>query len=393
MLTHSDAAGVFQTYYTLNLDVSPSSISWIGTVQNFLSFSIGAFSGRLLDAGYFLPIVIVGVTLQVLGIFLMSISTQYWQLILTQGLLNGLGSGIFFTPCMGVMAQWFSKRRSIALGVASTGNSAGSMIYPIIVQQLLPKIGFAWTARVLGFLNLGLLILVILFMKPRLPPRPSGPIIDFAAFKEPPYSLFCLGIFFQVWTIYYALYYVSSFAVEAIGLPFSEATNFLIIINGAGIPARLVPGLIADKYGALNTIIPISWTLIIVTWCWIAVHSTAGLYAWVVIYGMNVSALQCLIPPITASLTPDMRMIGTRLGMVFSLMGFAGLSGPPIGGAIQSAMGGRYLGSQIWAASSSMICACVLTVAMIVNRSINKRKQVAQEMENGEAKHAAEAPG
>jgi hypothetical protein len=86
-------------------------------------------------------------------------------------------------------------------------------------------------------------------------------------------------------------------------------------------------------------------------------------------------------------------MIGTRLGMVFSLMGFAGLSGPPIGGAIQSAMGGRFLGSQIWAASSSMICACVLTVAMIANRRINKRKAAAQEPEDGEVKHATEAPG
>lgn len=314
----------------------------------------------------------------------MSLSTKYWQLILTQGVLNGLGGGIFFTPCMGIMAQWFSKHRSIALGIASTGNSAGSMIYPIIVQQLLPKIGFAWTARVLGFLNLGLLILVILFMKPRLPPRTSGPIIDFAAFKEPPYSLFCVAIFFQVWTIYYALYYVSSFAVEAIGLPFSRATNFLIIINGVGIPARLVPGLIADKYGPLNTVLPITWTLIVVTWCWIAVHTQAGLYAWVVIYGMNVSALQCLIPPTVAYLTTDMRMIGTRLGMVFSIMGFAGLSGPPIGGAIQSAMGGSFLGSQIWAAASSLVCAIVLTMARMSNVRIRKRKAEAERGETCE---------
>ena len=102
-------SGVFQTYYTLHLDVSASTISWIGTVQNFLSFFIGAFSGRLLDAGYFLPTVLVGATLQILGIFMMSLSTQYWQLFLTQGLVNGIGNGLFFTPCMGVMATWFSK--------------------------------------------------------------------------------------------------------------------------------------------------------------------------------------------------------------------------------------------------------------------------------------------
>ena len=109
-------AGVFQTYYTIHLGVEPSTISWIGTIQNFFTFVIGAFSGRMLDAGFFLPTVVVGGTLQILGIFMMSISTKYWQLLLTQGIVNGLGNGIFFTPCMGLMATYFSKNRAFALG-------------------------------------------------------------------------------------------------------------------------------------------------------------------------------------------------------------------------------------------------------------------------------------
>lgn len=90
--------GVFQTYYTLHLDASPSSISWIGTIQNFLTFFIGAFSGRLLDAGLFLPTLLIGVSLQVIGIFMTSLCTKYWQLLLAQGILNGVGGGLFFTP-------------------------------------------------------------------------------------------------------------------------------------------------------------------------------------------------------------------------------------------------------------------------------------------------------
>ena len=140
----------------------------------------------------------------------MSISTKYWQLLLTQGFLNGIGGGIFFTPCMGLMATYFSKRRAFALGIASTGNSAGGMIYPVIVRQLLPKIGFAWTVRVLGFMNLGCLTLVVSLMKPRLPPRKSSAIIDWSAFKELPYAFFVFGLFFQVWDIYFTLYYVST---------------------------------------------------------------------------------------------------------------------------------------------------------------------------------------
>lgn len=137
-----------------------------------------------------------------------SLCTKYWQLLLTQGILTGVGGGIFFTPCMGLLATWWSKRRALAMGIASTGNSAGGLVYPVIVRQLLPKIGFAWTVRTLGFVNLALLSVVIALMKPRLPPRKSGAIIDFAAFKEAPFALYTLALFFQVWCIYFTLYYV-----------------------------------------------------------------------------------------------------------------------------------------------------------------------------------------
>ena len=81
--------GAFQTHYTLTLDESPSTISWIGSIQVWLTFFIGAFSGRLLDAGMFIPVFAVGSVLQLIGIFMMSLSTRYWHLMLTQGILTG----------------------------------------------------------------------------------------------------------------------------------------------------------------------------------------------------------------------------------------------------------------------------------------------------------------
>lgn len=82
------------------------------------------------------------------------------------------------------------------------------MIYPVLVRELLPKIGFAWTTRVLGFLNLGLLAIAFAFMRPRLPPRSTGPVIDWKAYTEPVFVLFVAGIFFVLWNVYYTFYYV-----------------------------------------------------------------------------------------------------------------------------------------------------------------------------------------
>lgn len=229
-------------------DIPPSTISWIGSLQIWLTMVGGVFSGRLLDAGYFVPSLFVGAVLQVLGIFLMSISTKYWQLMLTQGFLTGLGGGIFFTPSLALVStvsvntpplsapspkggnktsrfalwastsrsketnweKYFDARRGLALGLATTGNAAGGIIYPVIVRQLMPKLGYGWTARVLGFLNLGCLAICVVFMRPRLPPRKSGPLVDWSAFKELVYDLFVAAWWFAMWANYYTFYYVSA---------------------------------------------------------------------------------------------------------------------------------------------------------------------------------------
>jgi hypothetical protein len=117
--------GAFQSYYTEILPEDPSTISWIGSIQVFLTFFIGAFSGRLLDAGLFVPTLFVGGVLQLLGIFMTSLSTKWWQLLLSQGVLTGIGGGIFFCPSMGLIATYFSDRRALAVGIVSTGNSVG----------------------------------------------------------------------------------------------------------------------------------------------------------------------------------------------------------------------------------------------------------------------------
>ena len=160
------------------------------------------------------------------------------------------------------------------------------------------------------------------------------------------------------------------------GLSFEKATTLLIIINGIGVPARLVPGYVADKVGQLNLMVPISWCLTTVAWVWLAVDNVTGLYVFVCFYGILAAALQCLLPPTVAALTSDLRVIGTRLGMVFAVMGFAALTGPPIGGAIQQAQHGIYTGAQAWSAASTVIAAAFFLVARMSRASWKLRAKV-----------------
>lgn len=124
--------GLFQAYYATTLNSPASNISWVGSVQIFLLFFIGTLSGRAMDAGYFRSLVYTGCTMQLVGVFATSFCRQYWQLFLSQGVLQGLGNGLLFTPLVSLVATYFSKNRTVALGFAACGAPTGGVIFPIV---------------------------------------------------------------------------------------------------------------------------------------------------------------------------------------------------------------------------------------------------------------------
>lgn len=200
--------GVFQTYYTSTLGEAQSTVSWVGSLQLWVLFFMSAFSGRALDAGLYTPTLWVGCAVQLLGIFMNSLCTNLWQLLLAQGLCTGIGSGIIFCPTLGLVTTYFSRHKGIAVAIVTSGNSFGGAIYPVVVRYLLHSIGFAWTVRVIGFINLALLAMCIAFLRPRLPPRKSGPVFELAAFREIPYLSAVSGFTLVFGAMFFAYYYV-----------------------------------------------------------------------------------------------------------------------------------------------------------------------------------------
>lgn len=202
--------GIFQPHYEQELSMPPSAVSWIGSIQICLVYFVGVFSGRAFDAGYYKLVLFAGCLLQVLGIFMTSIATQYWQLFLAQGLCQGIGCGLAFAPMVANLSTYFAKHRTMALSSAACGGATGGMVFPLIAQQLLPRIEFAWTVRVMGLVVLITSAVIMALVRTRLPPRKAGPLVDMTAFKDPTYVLFATSMFFTLWATYFAYFYVSN---------------------------------------------------------------------------------------------------------------------------------------------------------------------------------------
>ncbi|KAJ0107220.1 major facilitator superfamily transporter [Diaporthe amygdali] len=324
---YSSSFGVYQLYYTTALSLPPSQVSWIGSTQVFLTFFISAFSGRSADAGLAQQTVLLGCFLGVFGTFMTSLATKYWQIFLAQGICTGLGMGLMYMPTVAI-------------------------------------IRFSWAVRIQAIIALLFAVIILTLLQPRLPSRKAGPIIELRAFLEASYSLFTIGMFFIFLALYFAFFYINSYATTVIGVSSETAATFLVIINAITIPSRPLLGYFSDRlFNALLTLALASIFMACMLFTWIPVKTLGGMYAWVAVYGFATGGTQGMFSGALASLTHDPAKMGTRFGMVCSVLAFASLAGPPIAGGLIESMNGSFVGAQAWAGTVTLIGSLFITAA------------------------------
>ena len=371
------AFGVSQTYYHIGFlsDESPSNISWIGSIQSFLLLVIGVITGPLYDAGYFRALILTGTSLIVLGFMMTSLCTQYWLVILAQAICIGLGQGCLFIPSVAIIPQYFTNKNAFATGLASSGSSLGGVIYPIVFSQLQPRIGFSWATRVLGFISLTTCLVSISVMHVRQIPKQRRSLLEFAAFKEAPYSLFCLAMFFGYAGAFGPIYYISSYAIDTRVIAARLAFYLLPILNAASVPGRIITGFLANTMGPVNLLIPTALTIGIIALCWIGIHNTGRLIVFAILYGFFSGGVVSLPSVALTSLTPDLSRLGTRMGMCSVLCSLGSLCGTPISGAILDGTGG-WVGVALFSGFTLLVTGVLFLFARWAQAGTNLRMKV-----------------
>ncbi|KAI8407577.1 hypothetical protein FOFC_13016 [Fusarium oxysporum] len=294
--------GIFQPYYESQFSLPPSTISWIGSLEVCLIFFIGTFSGRAFDAGYYRTALAVGLFLQILAIFMTSIASSYWQVLLAQGICQGLGNGIIFAPTIANMSTYFTTKKTIAISAGACGAGTGGIVFPLIAQQLLPKIGFRWTVRVMGLVVAVSSMIIMIIAKTRLKARKAGPLVEWAAFKEPAYVLFAAAMFFTLWPTWISYNYARQYTTDKLSGSASDSFLILIVINAVGIPGRMISAFLADRlFGAIPVFIPTIFSASLCLYLWSQVSSLTGMFIWVSVFGYFGAAIQSLFPSCYAS--------------------------------------------------------------------------------------------
>ena len=359
--------GAFQTYYESNLlaGTSSSTIAWIGSFESFLLMLFGAITGPLFDAGYFHYLVAFGTFILPFGLMMASISSKFWHLILAQGVCCGLGAGSLFVPSVAILPQYFRQKRGLANGLAATGSSIGAVVYPIMFHKLQQQVGFPWATRAVGFVSLATCGLSLSVMRVRFLPKEKRKLLQLSAFKEPTFVVFCAAMFMGFLGFYNFLVYIQPYAIDTNIVTNTLGFYLLAMLNAGSTFGRIGPNFIADKTGPLNMLTPAASATAVLAFAWTGVHNTPGIIVLAILYGLCSGGFVSLPPVVMASMTKDIRDLGTRLGMVFGVTSFALLVGTPIGGAILHSSHG-YLGVQLFTACCLATSAILMAILRVM---------------------------
>jgi MFS family permease len=133
--------------------------------------------------------------------------------------------------------------------------------------------------------------------------------------------------------------------------------------NFSSIFGRVLPGIIADKFGRFNVmIVTTAFSTIIVLGLWLPSASNAPIIVFCVLYGFSSGAFVSMLPSLVAQISP-IREIGVRNGTIFLCVAFAGLTGNPIGGALLSNGHGSFLHMQIFCGVTMAAGTCTFVAA------------------------------
>lgn len=328
--------GVFQDYYQTHQlqDLSSSTVSWIPSVETFVMFIGGPFYGRAFDSYGPRALLLGGSFFHVLGLMMTSICNKYYQFILAQSICSALGASATFFASTTAISTWFHHRRALALGISASGSGLGGVIFPIMVDRLVPLVGFGWAMRICAFLILFLLAIANLTVTSRLKHTPRRVrIMDFIdPLKDTAFALTVTGGFLFFWGMFLPFTFLILQAKRT-GVSGTLIPYLVPILNAGSFIGRSLPGYIGDLIGRFNAIIVVSYfSGILILGLWIPSNSAATAVAFSALIGFSTGAFIALTPAVVAQIS-EIRQIGVRMGTFFAICSAAALTGNPIGAA------------------------------------------------------------
>ncbi|ORX53257.1 MFS general substrate transporter [Hesseltinella vesiculosa] len=286
--------GVMQDYYQQhNFGVDPSvalQLSLVGAAANCVMNLMSVFTQVLISFVGAKGGILVAAVFCAAGLELASLSTEIWHLLLTQGIVYGIGCSIIFYVGMSTVPQWFNKRQGVALGLANK--------------------------------------------RPREKNTKIKDIVDLSVCKNVDLLIWVLADTLIEAGYYVPLFFLPSYSTF-LGLTDSQGSLLISIASACNAVGRVLTGHIGDRIGYMNTTILCCIVAGIASlFLWTLAYDFQMLMAFACIFGLTGGVFVTLGPSITKIVTGPEKF-ETGYSMFLLLTVFA-MFGPNIAAIIEA---------------------------------------------------------
>jgi MFS family permease len=349
------AFGVFFAALVDEFGWSRASLSGVFSLYAFVYAAFALVAGRLTDRWGPRAVISIGGALLGLGLVAMSRVSALWQPYLLYGTVAALGMSTAYVPCNATVARWFTRRRGIAVGLASAGGSLGTFALPPIAHVLVSRLGWRWAYVVFGAAVLLALNALALLMRrdPEtmglLPDGGRAPVegapagargVGWTTGQAVRTRAFWLlyGVFAATWIpVFIPLVHLVPMA-RGLGIPPLLAATLVSALGASALVGRLLMGGASDRIGRRGAL-ALALALQAVAFVGFSqARELPALYAASLVFGFAYGAASTLF---TASVADffGREHAASLAGLLFALAGSMGAFGPFVAGFIYDRAG------------------------------------------------------
>ncbi len=306
-----------------------------------ISFAVATIiGGRWQDKKGPRLVATVGGILLGLGLIAAGITKSFLGIVLSYGIISGIGIGLAYVCPISTGVKWFPDMRGLITGISVAGFGAGALISAPVARSLIDSVNVFNTFIILGVVFLILVVAGAQIL--RNPPegyRPEGwtpPKTSTATtYGYTPKEMLATSQFYLIWLIYFfgcATGLMIIGQTSPIGQELAKLTketaaiavSVLAIFNALG---RIFWGKVSDSLGRLRTL------FLMFLICGIAVLlfnliATLPIYYWIGIslVGLCFGGYLAIFPAVTADFYGT-KNVGVNYGLLFTAYGIGGLLG------------------------------------------------------------------
>ena len=194
-----------------------------------------------------------------LGLVGASVARSMWEVTLAYGVGVGLGIALVYTPAIGTVQPWFTRRRGLAAGIASAGIGAGTLVVPLLAAAAIGLWQWrgAMVAIAAGTVLIGFTAALMLKRAPAAAKRADGTVAG-TPLKEALTSRAFIWMYvmcgFGAFSMFIPFAHLSA-AARDLGVPDARAVGLVGLIGIGSLTGRFAIGALADRVGRPITLV------------------------------------------------------------------------------------------------------------------------------------------